>query len=151
MIKNNNPYLVEYNVRMGDPECQTILPLLKSDLLELILSCCDESLENSIIEWKDKKSFCVVLCSKGYPDKYKKNVEISNLDKIINDKNSFVYHAGTQLINNKVYSTGGRVLNFVSISDDLKVSRETVIKEIENLSWKNGFYRKDIGFRIIDK
>ena len=94
---------------------------------------------------------CVVLCSNGYPDKYKKNVEISNLDKIINDKNIFVYHAGTQLINNKVYSTGGRVLNFVSISDDLKVSREIVIKEIENLNWKNGFYRKDIGFRIIDK
>ena len=151
MIKNNNPYLVEYNVRMGDPECQTILPLLKSDLLELILSCCDENLENSIVEWEDKKSICVVLCSKGYPDKYKENVEISNLDKIINDKNIFVYHAGTQLINNKVYSTGGRVLNFVGISDDLKVSRETVIKEIENLSWKNGFYRKDIGFRIIDK
>ena len=151
MIKNNNPYLVEYNVRMGDPECQTILPLLKSDLLELILSCCDENLENSIVEWEDKKSICVVLCSKGYPDKYKENVEISNLDKIINDKNIFVYHAGTQLINNKVYSTGGRVLNFVSISDNLKVSREIVIKEIENLNWKNGFYRKDIGFRIIDK
>ena len=151
MIKNNNPYLVEYNVRMGDPECQTILPLLKSDLLELILSCCDENLENSILEWEDKKSICVVLCSKGYPDNYKENVEISNLDKIINDKNIFVYHAGTQLINNKVYSTGGRVLNFVSISDDLKVSREIVIKEIENLNWKNGFYRKDIGFRIIDK
>ena len=151
MIKNNNPYLVEYNVRMGDPECQTILPLLKSDLLELILSCCDENLENSIVEWEDKKSICVVLCSKGYPDKYKENVEISNLDQIVNDKNLFVYHAGTQLINNKVYSTGGRVLNFVSISDDLKVSREIVIKEIENLNWKNGFYRKDIGFRIIDK
>ena len=151
MIKNNNPYLVEYNVRMGDPECQTILPLLKSDLLELILSCCDENLENNILEWEDKKSICVVLCSKGYPDKYKENVEISNLDQIVNDKNLFVYHAGTQLINNKVYSTGGRVLNFVGISDDLKVSRETVIKEIENLSWKNGFYRKDIGFRIIDK
>ena len=151
MIKNNNPYLVEYNVRMGDPECQTILPLLKSDLLELILSCCDENLENNILEWEDKKSICVVLCSKGYPDKYKENVEISNLDQIVNDKNLFVYHAGTQLINNKVYSTGGRVLNFVSISDDLKVSREIVIKEIENLNWKNGFYRKDIGFRIIDK
>ena len=76
---------------------------------------------------------------------------ISDLDKITSDKNSFVYHAGTKLINNKVYSTGGRVLNFVSISNDLKVSRETVIKKIENLSWKNGFYRKDIGFRIIDK
>ena len=151
MIKDNNPYLVEYNVRMGDPECQTILPLLDCDLLELINSCCEENLQNQIIEWKNKKSMCIVVCSNGYPDTYKKNVEISNLEKITIDNNTFIYHAGTQLVNNKIYATGGRVLNFVSISNDLKVSRELVIKEIENLNWKNGFYRKDIGFRIIDK
>jgi phosphoribosylamine--glycine ligase len=151
MIKDNNPYLVEYNVRMGDPECQTILPLLECDLLELINSCCEENLQNQIIEWKNKKSICIVVCSNGYPDTYKKNVEIPNLEKIKIDNNTFVYHAGTQLIDNKIYATGGRVLNFVSISNDLKVSRELVIKEIENLKWKNGFYRKDIGFRIIDK
>ncbi len=151
MIKNNNPYLVEYNVRMGDPECQTILPLLNTDLLELILSCCEEKLENQIIEWKDKKSMCIVLCSNGYPEKYEKNIEIPNLEKIKENKNSFIYHAGTETINNKVYSVGGRVLNFVSISDDLKISRETVIREIKILNWQNGFYRKDIGHRIIDK
>ena len=151
MIKDNNPYLIEYNVRMGDPECQTILPLLETDFLELILSCCDENLENQKVDWKDKKSMCIVLCSNGYPDKYKKNLEITNLEKISNNNNTFIYHAGTELIDNKVYATGGRVLNFVGISDDLKKSRESVIHEIENLSWENGFYRKDIGFRIIDK
>ena len=151
MIKDNNPYLVEYNVRMGDPECQTILPLLKTDLLELILACCDQNLENQKVEWKNKKSMSIVLCSKGYPDTYKKNVEIPNLEKISINNNTFIYHAGTQLINNKFYSTGGRVLNFVSISDDFKKSRESVINEIENLNWGNGFYRKDIGFKIIDK
>ena len=150
MIKDNNPYLVEYNVRMGDPECQTILPLLSSDLLELMLSCCEENLENHKVEWKDKKSICIVLCSSGYPDTYKKNVEIPNLEKITSN-NTFVYHAGTELINNKVYAIGGRVLNFVNISNDLKKSRESVIYEIENFNWKNGFYRKDIGFKIIDK
>ncbi len=150
MIKDNNPYLVEYNVRMGDPECQTILPLLSSDLLELMLSCCEENLENCKVEWKDKKSICIVLCSNGYPDTYKKNVEIPNLEKIISN-NTFIYHAGTELINNKVYAIGGRVLNFVNISNDLKKSRESVIYEIENFNWKNGFYRKDIGFKIIDK
>ena len=150
MIKDNNPYLVEYNVRMGDPECQTILPLLSSDLLELMLSCCEENLENHKVEWKDKKSICIVLCSSGYPDTYKKNVEIPNLEKITNN-NTFIYHAGTELINNKVYAIGGRVLNFVSISNDLKKSRESLIYEIENFNWKNGFYRKDIGFKIIDK
>ena len=150
MIKDNNPYLVEYNVRMGDPECQTILPLLKSDFLELMLSCCEEKLENHIIEWKNKKSMCIVLCSNGYPDKYKKNVKINNLKEITNNKNVFIYHAGTKSINNEVYAVGGRVLNFVSISNDLRKSRETVIHEIEKLNWVNGFYRKDIGFRIID-
>ncbi len=149
MIRDNNPYLVEYNVRMGDPECQTILPLLESDLLELMLSCCEENLGNQIVEWKDKKSMCIVLCSNGYPDKYEKNIEIPNLEKITNN-NTLIYHAGTQLVDKKVYATGGRVLNFVSISNDLKKSRDLVIREIENLCWKNGFYRKDIGFRIID-
>ena len=151
MIRDNNPYLVEYNVRMGDPECQTILPLLDTDLLELILSCCEENLENQTINWSDKKSMCIVLCSNGYPDTYKKNIEIPNLDKITSNNNSFIYHAGTEMIDNKVYATGGRVLNFVSISDDLKKPRESVIHEIEKLNWENGFYRRDIGFRIIDK
>ena len=151
MIRENNPYLVEFNVRMGDPECQTILPLLDSDLLELMLSSYEQNLENQIIKWKDKKSMCIVLCSNGYPNSYKKNVEIPNLEKITKDDNTFIYHAGTRFINNKVYATGGRVLNFVSISNDLKKSRESVIQKIENLNWENGFFRKDIGFRIIDK
>jgi phosphoribosylamine--glycine ligase len=151
MIVNNEPFLIEYNVRMGDPECQTILPLLDSDLLELMLSSCEQNLENQIIKWKDKKSMCIVLCSNGYPNSYEKNVEIPNLEKITKDDNTFIYHAGTKLINNKVYAIGGRVLNFVSISNDLKKSRESVIQKIENLNWENGFFRKDIGFRIIDK
>ena len=151
MIKNNDPYLIEYNVRMGDPECQTILPLLDSDLLDIIVSCCENNLNNQKIRWKNKKSICIVLCANGYPEKYKKNLEISNLDKVTNSNNTFIYHAGTELINKKVYSIGGRVLNFVTISDDLKAARENLLKKINNLGWKDGFYRKDIGFKIIDK
>ena len=78
MIVNNEPFLIEYNVRMGDPECQTILPLLKSDLLDLIYSCCEKKLEKTNIEWYEKKSLCIVLCSNGYPESYKKNIEIPN-------------------------------------------------------------------------
>ncbi len=150
MIKDNNPYLIEYNVRMGDPECQTILPLLATDLLDLILSCCDETLESQEILWEEKKSICVVLCSNGYPDFYKKNVEIPNIENIKNKDSFFIYHAGTKKKDNKVHANGGRVLNFVSISNDFKSSRDIVIKEIENLNWDNGFYRKDIGYKIID-
>jgi phosphoribosylamine--glycine ligase len=80
MIKDNNPYLVEYNVRMGDPECQTILPKLKSDLAEIFFANVNKKLKEIKIEWKDKKSLCVVLCSNGYPDEYKKNIEIKNLE-----------------------------------------------------------------------
>ena len=150
MIRDNNPYLIEYNVRMGDPECQTILPLLATDLLDLILSCCDETLESQDILWEGKKSICVVLCSNGYPDIYKKNVEIPNIVNIMNYDSFFIYHAGTKKKHNKVHANGGRVLNFVSISDNFKSSRDIVIKEIENLNWYNGFYRRDIGYKIID-
>ena len=76
MIKNDNPYLIEYNVRMGDPECQTILPRLESDLTNIFLACCEKKLNEIEIKWKKDNSICVVLCSDGYPEKYKKNVLI---------------------------------------------------------------------------
>jgi len=82
MIKNNEPYLIEYNVRMGDPECQTLLPKLETDLFEIIAACCEKRLNKINIEWNNKRSLCVVLCSKGYPDTYKKNVEIKNINKL---------------------------------------------------------------------
>ena len=150
MIKNNNPYLIEYNVRMGDPECQVILPLLKSNFLELILACNERRLDNFQIKWKKNKSMCIVLCAKGYPDKYKKNIEIKNLTKIKEDKNNYLFHAGTNKKGNKYYSTGGRVLNFVNISSSFLNSRNNIISLIKKLNWNNGFYRKDIGHRVID-
>ena len=151
MIKNNEPYLIEYNVRMGDPECQTILPLLKTDLLDLILSCCNKNLEKQNIEWHEKKSLCIVLCSKGYPENYKNNIEITDIDNLDSSETSFVYHAGTKILDEVVYAVGGRVLNFVSISDDYLISRNKIINQIKKLNWKNGFYRSDIGYKVINK
>ena len=148
MIKDNEPFLIEYNVRMGDPECQTILPLLKSDFLDIILACCNGKLDQVEIDWKNKKSLCIVLCSKGYPDKYEKNIEIENLKKISSDNNNFIFHAGTLSKNKTIFANGGRVLNFVSISDEYSKSRTEVIEKIEKLDWKNGFYRSDIGFKV---
>ena len=151
MIKNNEPYLIEYNVRMGDPECQTILPLLKTDFLEVIKLCCDGKLDNLKIEWEDQKSLCVVVCSKGYPEKFQNNIKIDNLKKLNLDKNDYVFHAGTKKNNSDIFSNGGRVLNFVTISSSYKDSREKVLKLINNLNWSNSFFRKDIGFKVIDK
>ena len=151
MIVDNEPYLIEYNVRMGDPECQTILPKLKSDLLEIILSCCNEKLSETEIKWHDKKSLCIVLCSKGYPDEFKKNVLIKDLNKIIIDKYEYCYHAGTAIIEQKIYATGGRVLNFVCLSQNFLEARTKVINSINSLNWNGGFYRKDIGYKVISK
>ena len=151
MIINNEPYLIEYNVRMGDPECQTILPKLNSDLFEIIMSCCSKSLSSTNINWHDKKSLCIVVCSKGYPDKYDNNVLIKNIDKIKLEKNQFCYHAGTKKNKNKIYSNGGRVINYVCLSDNFKESRVKVIKNIKLLDWDGGFFRKDIGYKAINE
>ena len=149
MIVEKEPYLIEYNVRMGDPECQTILPKLKTDLIDIIDSCCEERLKEIEIEWHNKKSLCVVLCSKGYPDKFEKNVEIKNVNQIQNTKNDFLFHAGTKIENNKIYAIGGRVLNFVSISDDFNLAKDNIMKNLDKLNWSGGFYRKDIGYKVL--
>ena len=149
MIVNNEPYLIEYNVRMGDPECQIILPKLKTDLADILLACCEEKLDEINIQWLNKKSLCVVVCSKGYPDKFLKNIEIGNLNQIEISHTNFLFHAGTVKKNNKVYAVGGRVLNFVSISDNFADSKKEIIDNIERLNWSGGFYRKDIGYKVI--
>ena len=148
MIVNDEPFLIEYNVRMGDPECQTILPKLKTDLLEILLACCNKSLSKTNIEWQNKKSMCVVLCSNGYPEKFKKNIEIKNLDKIKLDENNFLFHAGTINKNDKVFSSGGRVLNFVSISDTFEDTKKKVYSRLDELNWTDGFCRRDIGYKV---
>ena len=150
MIIKGEPFLIEYNVRMGDPECQTILPKLKSDFLSIIKACIDEKLAETKIEWFEDKSLCVVLSSNGYPDKYKNNIEIKNLNKFELEENEFLYHAGTKKIKDKFFSNGGRVLNFVVKSKSFKTSREKAINLIKKLNWENGYYRKDIGHKVID-
>ena len=151
MIINGEPYLIEYNVRMGDPECQTILPKLKSDLLEIIEACCNKKLKNLKIDWHDKKSLCIVICSKGYPQKYSNNILIEDIEKLNLKEGDFIYHAGTKKIKNKIYSNGGRVINLVSLSSNFKESRDKIYNHINKLNWNGGFFRKDIGYKVIDE
>ncbi len=150
MIVKGNPYLIEYNVRMGDPECQTILPKLKNDFLDVINACVNKKLKTISLEWSDDKSLCIVLCSKGYPEKFQNHIEITNLNKIELRNNEYIFHAGTKLHNQKILSNGGRVLNFVIRSENFKESRSRALKLINQLDWDNGFFRKDIGFKVID-
>ena len=149
MIVNNDPYLIEYNVRMGDPECQTILPKLKTDIFKIFSACCDRKLNKTNIEWSDKKSLCVVLCSNGYPEKFEKNVEIKKLNELETNKDNYIFHAGTKDENGNIYAIGGRVLNFVCISDDFSSARKNIMKSLDLLNWQEGFYRKDIGYKVI--
>ncbi len=151
MIVDKEPYLIEYNVRMGDPECQTILPKLKSDLAEILFACCDGKLKDTKIEWHDKKSLCIVLCSKGYPDAYKKNIEIENMKKINLNKNEFIFHAGTEKKNEKIFAIGGRVLNFVALADNFNDAKISLLANLKKLDWRKGFFRKDIGHKVIQK
>ncbi len=150
MIKNGEPYLIEYNVRMGDPECQVILPRLKSDLIDLVSASINNKLKNTSIKWKDEKCMTIVLCSKGYPRNYKKNILVKNINKIKVDEKNFLFHAGTILRNKDIVSVGGRVLNFTCLGKNFLQIRKRIISSIKILNWKNGFFRKDIGWKVID-
>ena len=151
MIRENEPYLIEFNVRMGDPECQVILPRLKTDFVKIISHAVNNNLNKLKINWKNEKSMTIVLCSKGYPGHYQKYKKIKNLDKLDLDKKSFIYHAGTKIINNLLVSNGGRVLNVTSTGNSFYKIRKKIIKIIKKLNWKEGFFRKDIGWKIIKK
>ena len=149
--KKNEPYLIEYNIRMGDPECQVILPRLKTDIVKIFKSSISNNLRNISIKWKKEKSMTIVLCTKGYPGKYKKNLLIKNIERIKLSTKDFIYHAGTQFINNKLKSIGGRVLNITSTGSNFSKIRNKIISIIKRLDWRHGFYRKDIGWKVIKK
>ena len=151
MIKNNEPFLIEYNIRMGDPECQAILPRLKTDLVKIVENTIQNKLKDTKILWSKNKSMTIVLCSKGYPNSYKKNLPIKNLNKIKLSKQSFIYHAGTKLTKDNLFSNGGRVLNITSVGKNFLTIRNKIISIIKELSWNHGFFRKDIGWRVIKK
>ena len=151
MIKNGEPYLIEYNIRMGDPECQVLMMKLKTDLLNIIEATTNDNLNKLKIEWDSKKCITIVLCAKGYPGEYVKDKEIENLSKIHLDKNNQIFHAGTYEFGGKVFSKGGRVLNVTSSSEDLAEARNNSLSNLEKINWESGFFRKDIGWRAIKK
>ena len=149
MVKKNEPYLIEYNIRMGDPECQVLMMRLKTDLLEIIDRTIKNEINNLKIEWTKKSSITIVLCAKGYPSNYIKDSEIKNLSNVFTDKNNQIFHAGTYEKNNKIYSSGGRVLNITSSSESLTEARNESLNNIDKINWTDGFFRKDIGWRAI--
>jgi phosphoribosylamine--glycine ligase len=148
MIKNNEPYLIEYNVRMGDPECQVIMPRLKTDLVDILSAAVENKLDKIKIKWNKNKCMAIVLCAKGYPNKYITN-KIINLKRAKLTKNSFIFHAGTKLKNDLIFSCGGRVLNIVVLGNSFLKIRKTILTILKKINWKYGFFRKDIGWKVI--
>ena len=144
MLKDGEPYVLEYNVRMGDPECQPILMRMNSDLFEYLNACVDGTLEKlSPISWKNKSAVCVVLASKGYPESYPKGDEIFGLDLIYED--AYVFHAGTKKQNKKIITNGGRVLGVTALGNTLELAIKTAYNTVEKIFWENKYSRTDIG------
>lgn len=142
MIKDNNPYLIEYNVRMGDPETQVVIPRIKNDLLEILLKCFENKLDEIDLNFTDGYTTTVILASNGYPESYPKGDEINNLEE---DSNNKIFHAGTIYKDNKVLSNGGRVIACTGFGKNLNDALNSSYKIANKISWKNKYFRKDIG------
>ncbi len=151
MISKGEPYLIEYNIRMGDPECQVLMMRLKTDLLEIIDCATKDKLKNLKIEWSNDDCITIVLCAKGYPGNYIKDSEIKNLSEIVSDQTNQIFHAGTYEKNEKIFSSGGRVLNITALGKDLIEARNKSLMKLKKINWDDGFFRKDIGWRAIKK
>ncbi|MBO5218505.1 MAG: phosphoribosylamine--glycine ligase [Clostridia bacterium] len=145
MITTNGPKVIEYNARFGDPETQVVLPRLKTDLIDIIDAVIDEKLDTLPIEWEDNACVCVVAASGGYPVSYKKGYEITGLDTLPED--IMVYHAGTDIKDGKLVTSGGRVLGVVAKGDDLDAAIAHAYEAIAKVQFTDIHYRRDIGIK----
>ncbi len=136
--------VIEYNARFGDPETQVVLPLLESDLIDIMIACADGTLENVDIKWADKAAVCVVMASGGYPGSYGSGFEITGLE----NATGTVYHAGTKLVDGKIVTAGGRVLGVTNVGKDLADARDKSYKDVEKISFQGAFCRKDIAKNV---
>ncbi|QZY55720.1 phosphoribosylamine--glycine ligase [Crassaminicella profunda] len=148
MITKESAKVLEFNVRFGDPETQTVLSRLETDLVEIMESILDGRLKQQEIKWKEQKAVCVVLASGGYPGNYEKGKEIQGLLDI--DEDAFVFHAGTKMVDGKVLTNGGRVLGVTAWGDTIDEARKKAYENVSRISFDKMYYRKDIG-KLIEK
>ena len=150
MVKGDSVKVVEFNCRFGDPETQVVLPLLESDLAEIMLACATGKLDQVEINWSNQAAVCVVIASGGYPESYEKGKEISGLVQAA-EAGSVVFHAGTKLSDNKIVTAGGRVLGVTAVAKNIKAARDKAYQGVEKLSFEKAFYRKDIAWRALKR
>ena len=145
MVVDGEPYVIEYNARLGDPEAQVIIPMIQGNLFPIIKHVIDSSLDSIDIENNEGFAVTVILASEGYPDEYKKGMEIQGLDD-----NLMIFHSGTKMMNDKYYTSGGRVLSVVGEDSSLKGAIDNVYNSIRKINFDNMYYRKDIGKKGLD-
>ncbi|MDG1438446.1 MAG: phosphoribosylamine--glycine ligase [Emcibacteraceae bacterium] len=151
MITDKGPELIEYNVRFGDPECQTLMVRLDSDIVPALMACANGNIDQISVAWKDKTSMNVVMAANGYPGSYDKNTEIKNLDEAGSADNIMIFHAGTKKEDDRILATGGRVLNITSLSSNVTEAKNDAYRALDQINWPEGFCRRDIGWRAIER
>ncbi len=150
MVTPNGVKVIEYNCRFGDPETQVVLPVLDTDIVDIMEAIYDEKLDEIDIKWKDEACACVVMASGGYPKKYATGLEISGLDNSGQVENAFVYHAGTRFEDGKFLTAGGRVLGVTATGENLEKALEKAYEAVGKINFENAHYRKDIGKKALD-
>ena len=147
--KNNEIKVLEFNCRFGDPETQPIMMRLKSDLADICNKACEGKLENQTLDWDSRKAVGIVMAAKGYPNDYKKGGKIKNLP--IEHDGFKVFHAGTEYVDGDIKSNGGRVLCITALGDSVQSAQKKVYSKLSSIKWDDSFYRKDIGYRAIER
>lgn len=151
MIKDDVIKVVEFNCRFGDPETQVVLPLLESDLAEIMLACATGTLDQADVAWSDKAAVCVVMASGGYPESYETGKAITGLAEADAQENTVVFHAGTKNTAGSIVTAGGRVLGVTAVDDNIRAARDRAYAAVENIKFDGAFYRKDIAWRALKR
>jgi len=150
MLTDDGPKALEFNVRFGDPECQPLMSRLKSDLGEVLLAAARRELEGVALEWDDEPAVCVVIASRGYPGSFEKGQTIGGLDAV-EKAGATVFHAGTRELDGRIINAGGRVLGINALGATVAEAQQAVYAALGHMDWPGGFYRRDIGYRAIDR
>ncbi len=151
MVENGVPTVLEYNIRFGDPECQVLMMRWKSDVLEALQAAAEGRLDDIQLDWHDETAMVVVMAAEGYPGSYEKGTEIKNITTANEVENAFVFHAGTKADNDKVLAVGGRVLGVTGRGKSVSEAQATTYQAVDAIDWPQGFCRRDIGWRALER
>ena len=151
MLTDTGPKLIEFNVRFGDPECEVLIPRLMSDLLPALIAARDGQLRNVTVRWHDRHALCVVMAGRGYPSDPLRGTEIKGLEPLKKFQGVTVFHAGTKAAGGKILADGGRVLAITALANTISAAYANAYEAVDAIDWQEGFFRNDIGWRVVPK